>query len=281
MKRSPHRPIFDSDIMKGHVSTGAQAPGIFDQTASASTVTAVASVPAPVIVGAPPTVTITASVPAPTVYNEPQLMGWGAWQGSDQIPFEDSLLYGRVPEEDDICIVFLSLTNFDNIVPTADDNSWTLAASDDSATTDGCALWAKIMDGTETEFASTISRSGHRWTWVTWSASLGSGWEGATCSKSNTTSQSSKTPPSLTASGAGSLYVQIFNDNNITLTSLTISGGWTDVASAKYSIAGSPSGSMVVGIATAFGGPGTSPSFTWTADVNMFMSTGGIVITPP
>lgn len=106
MKRSPHRPVFDPEIIHGRIDTGAQPPAIFSVNPSPSTLTRPITVLPPTIPGLPTTVTITASVLAPTSITafDPLAVGWNhAWwvEGPEFVAqgYSDGASVGTWPDE--------------------------------------------------------------------------------------------------------------------------------------------------------------------------------------
>lgn len=176
---------------------------------------------------------------------------------------------GRHPQPGDVGVVFVQVE--DAITsPTA---GWTQVASDSSAF-DRSAVYAKMLDGSETAFSIGENTGINGLLFMCFDAG---GWE-SPVADSDGVSVNTYTPATLTASAAGSVFINLVTiSGNIALTDLTFTGAWDEVLRAASGVAINPA----VGLVVARGGPGSSPALVWDpVGVNRDFRSGGIVITP-
>lgn len=182
---------------------------------------------------------------------------------------------GRSPQVGDIGVIFVlveeQLSGFTS--------GWTQSAVD-LATFEFAYVYTKVLDGTETTVQDSTSNAGQNA--FIFMCFDGSGFESAVADAPGGSAVGTQAAPSLAATGAASMFVQVAAvSGNVSLTNFTYSGaGWTIDLSPAFGANGTTPNPKVQVLA-AIGGPGSSPALTWDpVGVNRRHRMAGIVIVP-
>lgn len=212
--------------------------------------------------------TVTWSQPAPVV------VGYDGNSGGNGSAMNCSApVGGSAVQAGDILIVHWTGTTFSNNVPSAP-AGWTTIVSHRTGANNPTAIFGKVASGSETTQAWGSSNSGFKWLMLIIRG--GSGWANAAV-QGDSSSGTTKTPPTVSGIGSSDLRLQMLTANLTTTLSKT-GASWTDAVTPQVANLHA-TGTFGFGACYSVGS-GASPSFSWTAGSTIFFGCGQIVIQP-